>query len=289
VDPGGTTTTVGLATTTQDPGMTTTVGPVTTTADPATTTTGAPATTTTANLCQDEGGTPCGAICCRAQCCQNLSGPVCVGVGETCCDTPGDCADLNRCIQVSGTLFHDTYACSGGICVGTTENCTATFNACRVGTCDRVEGCGFVSRVCNDNNTCTTDTCLPVGGCQFTPVPNGPVTGGVCCGGAFTPGATTCCTTFADCPTLPCTFKSCEGGVCTYDNTCTAPNPECQTASCATGSCVIATDCGELQRGLGVGSFCVAGCQCSSSWCNIEGDQSRCRAGGTGNPTDFCP
>jgi hypothetical protein len=170
-----------------------------------------------------------------------------------------------------GTACADTTVCNGaetcqaGLCrVGTALDCNDA-NPCTSDSCDATLGCRHtavgngtpcsdgnacngaeqcqggacasgVPLVCNDGNTCTTDSCDPVAGCRFTAIPDGSTCGdGNVCNGA----------------------ETCQSGACRAGTplTCTDGN------RCTSDTCDPATGC--RYTGLGDGASCSDGNLCN--------------------------
>lgn len=121
--------------------------------------------------------------------------------------------------------------------------CTATAT-CTAGSCVTTP------TVCDDHNPCTSDTCHPVSGCQFTAQPNGLSCsdGNVCSGEEVCQGGN--CT---NPPDLDCN----DGNACTSD-TCGPPNG-CRNAPIA-GCCTTDADCADA-------SACTVAERCDGGLC----------------------
>ncbi len=127
--------------------------------------------------------------------------------------------------------------CNGVIDDGGNALCPDDNNVCN-GTpvCNGSAGCQSTPLDCNDNNTCTSDSCDPASGCVNTPLPG--CTGcqsDAACADTNACTVDTCdvptgtchhvvtdpnchpCNTTADCPNAdPCTDVACNAGVCSY-------------------------------------------------------------------------
>src|SRR5205823_5331790 len=162
------------------------------------------------------------------------------------------CTDGNVCTQ--------TDACAAGACVGANPVvCTASDQCHTAGTCDPatgtcsntpIAGCKFCSTAtdCDDQDACTSDTCVS-GVCSYPTIrPCKPCTtpgtcsdGNACttdtcdsgvCHNTAIPGCTPCTTTSAALGACndfnACTTDSCTGGVCvhtyTVSSTCLGPD-----------------------------------------------------------------
>ncbi|TNF23713.1 MAG: hypothetical protein EP329_26780 [Deltaproteobacteria bacterium] len=231
--------------------------------------------------CED--GNPCTILdACVAGVCQG-------GTSQCQCTTDADCAS-----------FEDDSLCNGVLhCVGlqcvidplTVVSCNPTGDTpCAKNTCDPDTGqcapraleegascddqnpcttsdechnglCSGVSRVCDDGNACTFDSCSPVTGCVYTPSTQPCDDGNGCtvndhCGGGVCSGTQKVCD-----DDNPCTSDSCQGGQCVYTpNTlpCDDGNPcteddVCDAGSCSPGvnscECTLDADCASQEDG----------------------------------------
>ena len=233
----------------------------------------------------------------------------------------GVCANVHRDVAACGCA--STADCDDGLDC-TTDSCVENLNQClstaMPGTCliggecalagdpkpdDACLACdpsgvpgdsatgdsgAWGSRVCDDSDACTTDSCAPGIGCAFEPSEG-------------------CCSTAADCDALlgPCQTASCDTGVCqlasagdaalcsdgdpcTIADTCTsgscvgapldcAPLADaCHDAACALGSCETTVKAGAPCDDLDpctTGDVCSAGGACAGSGsctCASDGD-----------------
>jgi hypothetical protein len=219
---------------------------------------------------------PCTTDACNAGACQNtnvtngtpcLDGNLCNGT-ETCqagactAGTALDCDDGNACTvdgcdatagcqhpaALDGTPCPDTTVCNGA-------------ETCQAGTCT-----AGAPLACDDGNPCTTDSCLPISGCQHPAVPNG--TG--CSDGDACNGAETCqagsCTAGAP---LACD----DGNDCTLDSC--DPVGGCQHPAVANGTpCPDGTVCNGAETcqggacSAGPPLACGDGDACTTDACN---------------------
>ena len=197
----------------------------------------------------------------------------------------GPCSDNNACT--------DNDTCGNSTCQPGTPKVCNDGNVCTTDTCDIGTGCKFnavtgtdcddtnactstdkcqagtctgVAVNCNDNNTCTNDSCSPTTGlCVNTPVSgvcndgNACTSGDVCTAGVCAGSAITCndsnacttdtCATATGCVFTPLTGQGCDDGQkCTISDTCNASGVcvgtqkpcddgnVCTTDSCNTGS-----------------------------------------------------
>jgi len=144
------------------------------------------------------------------------------GVGDpadTCEGTAAGAAVSSIGCSCAQVTCGDGNACNG------TETCSA--GVCRTGT----------ALVCNDGNSCTTDSCNPSSGCTTTPIAG--------CGGA--------CTTSSQCnDNNPCTTNTCSNGMCSFSavtngtacgdgNACNGAET-CQAGTCAAGTPLTCND-----------------------------------------------
>ena len=149
--------------------------------------------------------------------CDNDAADHCSGTADTCVDayrantftcrpSAGPCDVAEACTGTSSTCPADAVAANGVVCLastgvcapadtcdGLTTGCTAVYapnttacndgNACTLGdTCSGTGSClpGTGTLTCNDQNPCTTDTCVPATGCQYTNNSNACDDGNVC-------------------------------------------------------------------------------------------------------------
>ncbi len=126
---------------------------------------------------------------------------------------------------------------------------------------------------CDDGNTCTTDTCDPAKGCQYTAIAG--CKGGVCLNDdACKPASQVCntaahvcvdCTAAAGCaPGTICELGKCVAASgCASDKDCKATNQVCDTATKVCVDCLATADC---TAGLTcVSHKCTAQTKCASS------------------------
>src|SRR5262249_54261896 len=140
----------------------------------------------------------------------------------------------NHVPVTNGTSCSDGNACNG---VETCQNGT-----CAAGT----------PPVCVDNNPCTADSCDPISGCVFAPVPDGTACSGTVCGSASTCRQGMCIpSTGPNCDDgNPCTADSCaadgtcvhtpvpDGTSCADQNACNGQEV-CQAGACQPGTPVV--------------------------------------------------
>jgi len=164
-----------------------------------------------------------------------------VTVSDTCSGSPSGCSSTPNTVQF--TAATDTVSgCSPGTPLVCNDN-----NACTSDSCVPATGCVFTPNPpCNDNNACTTDTCDPAIGCVFTP--NAPCNDNNACttdtcdpvlGCVFTPNApcddnNTCTDDTCD-PVLGCVFT--DNGSCVTNEICRTPGFWGTHACGLTGTC----------------------------------------------------
>jgi len=174
------------------------------------------------------------------------------------CDDGNKCNGLESCDSVDGCLPGTPLSCDdGNVCNGEEAcdpalGCTAgeplacdDADACNgVETCDPVLGCqSSAAPLCDDGDVCTDDSCLPDGGCLYTPNQGECDDGNACTEGDHC-GAEGC--TFAgvkDCDDSdPCTSDGCDPAVgCLYSLNsapCDDGDPCTIGDACALGECV---------------------------------------------------
>ncbi len=128
--------------------------------------------------------------------------------------------DANPCDD--GNLCTTADACHAGVCSGTPVVCADPDPCNGTETCNPVDGScqPGTPPTCDDGNPCTTDTCVPLVGCQHTPVADGTpcndqnlcTTGDSCLGGL-------CGGLLTNCDDgNPCTLDACNpvDGSCTH-------------------------------------------------------------------------
>jgi hypothetical protein len=205
------------------------------------------------------------------------------------CETNADCDDGDQC--------DGQESCQGGICVpGTPPNCDDG-NPC-TRDCDPARGCvneprpdgsscsdqnlcttndecrngqcvGGPPRDCDDDNSCTTDSCDPQTGCKRVPLENGATCsddnactqGDACIRGTCIGGEPVDCT-----DTNPCTQGSCDPVVgCKQTN---LPNG----TSCAGASpCTTLDTCQQGVCTSGASELCNDANPCTADFCSLTG------------------
>jgi hypothetical protein len=146
----------------------------------------------------------------------------------------------NACNDGNACTLNDT--CQSGVCAGVSRVCDDA-NVCTDDSCNPSSGCVFATRPpCNDGNPCTDDACDPVRGCVFTnnvrtcSDGNACTIHDVCQGGQCTPGTPVVCNDLN-----PCTSDTCNPATgCVFTNTTDACDDGlvCTVGDrCAGGSC----------------------------------------------------
>ena len=172
--------------------------------------------------------------------------------GEVCADgvcgggVLDDCDDGNPCTE--DTCDPDLgclYTMNQAVCDD--EDVCTTQDQCQLGKC-----IGSAPLSCNDNNSCTDDTCDPEAGCQFLPndaecSDNSECTTGDHCleGLCVVTGILTCkdenvCTDDSCDPAVGCVFAA-NIAPCTDDTVCTVGDI-CQDKSCISGAPLVCND-----------------------------------------------
>ncbi|GMV43166.1 MAG: hypothetical protein AMXMBFR64_48820 [Myxococcales bacterium] len=173
------------------------------------------------------------------------------------CDASGNCAGTPKDCD-------DGNVCTTDTCNSTNGNCQSANNtvacddgtACTSGDVCKNGVCAGTAITCNDNKTCTTDTCNPATGCVFTPQPG----------------------------------QSCtDGDLCTVDDTCTGtgacqgPLAFCCQAGNTPGGC-------NLSYSGSLGSTSTYGTYSCDATNYIGGDKEVCLTPtpGTGTSIEVC-
>ena len=207
-----------------------------------------------------------------------------------CVYTPntGPCDDNNACTT------GDT--CSGGVCQPGTPVVCATGPAC-----DPVTGCnlcGDAATRCNDNNPCTTDTCVAAtGNCVNTintiacDDGNACTTGDICSNGACQPGSPLNCD-----DGNVCTTDSCTGGVCGHaaipgcDQQCSGKldGTTCDDGNACTGNDACSSGvCAGTAMNCDDGNACTDD-SCSAGACIHNNNTAVCDDGNACTGNDAC-
>jgi Dictyostelium (slime mold) repeat len=176
-----------------------------------------------ANMCN-------GTAKCEGTVCKTAPAVVCNDgnpcTNDTCTAATGQCVYTNNTAACSdGNICTQVDRCSGGACVGSSPlNCDDN-ESCTTDSCDKTTGCKHAAvtdnTICNDGNGCTTVDQCKAGKCTGT--------GGMTCDDQN-----------------PCTTNGCSANVCqpqnVQDGTACLPkdrchvNSECQAGKCSDGS-----------------------------------------------------
>ncbi len=199
----------------------------------------------------------------------------CLGATETCSD--GDDCTIDSCDGKGGCVFTPTKgACStGDLCV--------TGATCQSGTC-----AGGQAANCDDNNGCTTDSCVSATGCKHVNIAKSCDDGNVCTSGDTCSGGTCVGATSANCDDgNQCTTDSClpasgcsnsnnaiacdDGNACSANDTCAGGTckgtggPNCDDNNpCTVDGCD--TNGGCKHTAIGDGTVCTAASCSSGVW-----------------------
>ena len=254
------------------------------------------------------------------------------GVGCVYTANEGECSDNNECT----TGDH----CLDGACAFDELVACDDDNPCTADSCDPTAGCKYTmtqapcddgdictlgdhchlgecissaSLVCQDNNPCTDDTCLPEGGCEFTPnsgecdLDSLCSTDDFCQQGKCQPGQTVDCSDSNPCtneycdPAQGCVYfanaSPCEDGdQCTIgdvcaDKVCTAGEPRnCNDGNvCTDDSCNPAVGCEYADNDASCedGDVCTEADYCAQGEC-AGGDVMNCSDGTFCNGAEWC-
>jgi len=233
------------------------------------------------NLC----GAQCGGFCtcataascaCPSNCTNNACvGATCPAANQGCVPVPTVCDDRNSCpndfCDVVGGCYHtsalnctSSNPCVIAKCDGTqaTPQCTytpvqcSTGDPCLVGACNQTNGaCVYTPQptsFCDDNNTCTDDSCQPGFGCRNVPNNNtcpSDACNAVVCNGTL-PFGSRCSTTPVNCD---------DNNACTVDG-CDVARGGCwhSLIDCNNGTACLAFSC---DRVTGCQATPIHGCQ----------------------------
>jgi hypothetical protein len=194
------------------------------------------------NVCTDE-------TCSPETGCVNTANQAACDDGNAC--TLGDICQNKACVADGGLLNCDdsnpctSDSCDPGIgCLHVLNEaacndgdiCTVN-DHCHLGQC-----LGGGDLTCNDNNPCTTDSCKPDSGCQFTPAQAECDDGSKCSSGDHCSNGLCIATSFINCDdSNPCTDDSCspETGCVNAPNQapCNDSNPCTTIDLCTNGDC----------------------------------------------------
>lgn len=236
------------------------------------------------------------------------------GPAVTCAPTGTQCS-VNVCseatrsctIQLDNTLCTAPAICTtGGVC--STSSCTSDANCTDNNACNGIETCdlsggspgtckaGTPPAPCNDNKSCTTDSCNPSTGlCVFTASATACNDGNLCNGtetcnpsagganattGCVAGTALSCdlgksCATYGCNPSTGCTITpgTCpdDGNLCNGTSTCQPTNPQSDANGCVALPAVTCSSSG-----------CVTGtCNPSTGTCSKLPDNTKCACGET--------
>jgi hypothetical protein len=221
------------------------------------------------------------------------------------------CDDGNKC------TVNDT--CHNGACVGTPVQCAASSDPCVENFCNPATGaCDSRPVVCNDDNPCTVDACVPGEGCTFTNKADDTscddvndctttdhcvsgscvgsnVTDGTVCGG-FSAGDT--CR--AECEAGACNVNAKDGIICLTGEACsvTCSSGFCGNDTCQEGAdpCTVAhcseTGCAAIDRCPAAQFTCgeTGACNPQTGTCLITptNEGASCDDGNTCTANDRC-
>jgi hypothetical protein len=153
------------------------------------------------------------------------------------CSKNADCCS-SACLPKDRTGRRVCAECS------TADDCPAG-DACNTPVC-QAGTCGTTAVVCDDNNTCTVDTCDPVLGCQYTPLE--------------TSENGSACTQDCECSSNNCFNAVCADFVSACDgNTCNPPANGCAGGTCCGDPAFFSCDgfcCGPPATSC-IDGFCV--------------------------------
>jgi hypothetical protein len=160
------------------------------------------------------------------------------GGGDSGCQAAGECNDQNPCTtdncEPGGSCSHAPIA-DGGSCDD--GNACTTGEYCSSGKC-----AAGVAKVCDDQNLCTADACLPAKGCTYTNDDGAPCTDD------------DPCTSGDKCLSGQCTGKAKDCG-----------NDECTSAKCVGGTCKVASKPDDLD--CDDSDACTSGDKCKDGLC----------------------
>jgi hypothetical protein len=223
-------------------------------------------------------------------------------------DNGATCTDGNECTVGD--------SCSGGQCVGKSQNACDDGDVCTNDTCDGAKGCAHTAldggkcedgdacttgdtcksgacasgglKACTDGQPCTTDGCdAKSGACKFTPLLSGPCEDGNLCTNNDTCSSGQCAAGKArDCSDAnPCTLDSCDPatGNCLHE---AGQNG----AGCDDGDACTTVDACTQGKCLGQNKSCDDGNPCTSDTCDhtsgkclskVLADGTACGSAGT--------
>ncbi len=170
------------------------------------------------------------------------------GGGDSGCQAASECNDQNPCTtdncEPSGSCSHAPIA-NGGSCDD--GNACTTGEYCSSGNC-----AAGVAKVCDDQNLCTADACLPAKGCTYTNDDGAPCNDDDPCSSGDKCLSGQCTGKPKDCGNDECTSAKCVGGTCKAaskpdDLDCDDSDACTSGDKCKDGLCVGAakTDCND--------------------------------------------
>ena len=170
------------------------------------------------------------------------------GGGDSGCQAASECNDQNPCTtdncEPSGSCSHAPIA-NGGSCDD--GNACTTGEYCSSGNC-----AAGVAKVCDDQNLCTADACLPAKGCTYTNDDGAPCNDDDPCSSGDKCLSGQCTGKPKDCGNDECTSAKCVGGTCKVaskpdDLDCDDSDACTSGDKCKDGLCVGAakTDCND--------------------------------------------
>ena len=279
---------------------------------------GTPAICNDGNPCTDDGcaqdsgcvHAPNQASCTDSNPCTTgdaCAGKACQPGSAATCDDGLPCTK-DACVIKSGGCTHDSNAQDGDACDADGSVCTVG-DVCKVGVC--VNG---KQLQCDDSNACTTDSCHPIKGCQYTANSSAcddtnPCTqfdhcaGGVCQSGPLkacidgdkctkdgcdaktgacehtqVTGCSSSCSVSADCnDTNPCTDDTCDGGTCSNKVRSGSCDDE---SACTTGDACQDGVCRGLTKSCVDGNVCTDDDCAPKSGCQNAAVTGPCDADG---------
>lgn len=187
----------------------------------------------------------------------------------------------------------DSNTCTDDVCVPATGQCVKNVlggQSCNDGTvctstdvCRPDAGCSGTPITCDDNNTCTSNSCNPMSGCQFTNISgacndNNPCTNSDMCNAGSCQGVGVMCAP----------PNACQTGACTLDGGCSYSNVTNGTSCNDSSQCTVNDSC---QAGMCVGTTlnCNDGNPCTTDSCSAMGGCLNTPTPGLGCSTgDLC-
>lgn len=193
-------------------------------------------------------------LCYVAQCLSSAGTKVCKYgpvSGTNCCTSNFDCAFPKKC-ATEGPSANKCVACTTN--ADCNDNSSCTTDTCNPdGTCANVKSdptCCESNVDCNDGNNCTTDSCN--------------LTTGKCNEPAWIEG---CCITASDCPSVECKSKACISNICRYGPIpdCCTKNADCDDKNfCTVNTCNLATKTCDFNTKISE-TCCVTATDCNDN------------------------